>query len=193
MTQLRKLVAFVDGENLTTRYQKILSEGRIASPKTIHEIDTYVWHPGAIVEIAARMEKVFYYTTVVGDSVKVRCVEEGINSLIFNMQSLSTYNLSEPVQGTLYPKVYKKPRKSQKTAAVDINMVLDMMHFAHTGDFEIFYLITGDGDFKPLVEELVRLGKHIYVAALSEGLNSNLPRVADKFIDLDDIFFEKIS
>lgn len=44
--------------------------------------------------------------------------------------------------------------------------------------------------YKPLIEEIIRSGKQIYLGALSEGLNADLPNIVDKFFDLDNVFFE---
>jgi uncharacterized LabA/DUF88 family protein len=51
------------------------------------------------------------------------------------------------------------------------------------------YLVTGAGDYIPLIEEVMRNGKQVYLAALSEGLNKALPNSVDKFYNLDDAFF----
>lgn len=63
------------------------------------------------------------------------------------------------------------------------------MH-AYRDNYDILYLITGDGDFKPLIEEVIRTGKQVYVAALSNGLNPVLKLAADVFVDLDPYYFK---
>ena len=45
--------------------------------------------------------------------------------------------------------------------------------------------MTGDGDYIPLIQEIMRQGKQVIVGALSNGLNPKLRVVADNFIDLD--------
>jgi uncharacterized protein (TIGR00288 family) len=64
-----------------------------------------------------------------------------------------------------------------------------MMRFAQNPGIDVLYLMSGDGDFLPLIQETMRLGKEVYVAALSSGLNPALRYSVDSFDDLDTIFF----
>ena len=45
--------------------------------------------------------------------------------------------------------------------------------------------MTGDGDYLPLLLEIQRQGKQVFVAAFSAGLNPMLKRRADQFYLLD--------
>jgi uncharacterized LabA/DUF88 family protein len=47
----------------------------------------------------------------------------------------------------------------------------------------------GDSDYVPLVQEVMRQGVQVWVAALSSGLSSSLRHAADGFYDLDPVFF----
>ena len=51
-------------------------------------------------------------------------------------------------------------------------------------------ILSGDGDFAALVQEVAARGRRIYVGAFSKGFNPKLSERADLFIDLDPIFFE---
>jgi uncharacterized LabA/DUF88 family protein len=51
-------------------------------------------------------------------------------------------------------------------------------------------LVTGDGDFLPIIKEAIRHGKQVYLAAFSTGLNKKLLNHVDHFIDLDKVYFE---
>lgn len=70
-------------------------------------------------------------------------------------------------------------------------MTLDIMTNVYQDKLDTVYMVSGDGDFIPLIKECIRLGKQVHVAALSSGLNPDLPNVADKFISLDDMYFSK--
>ena len=87
------------------------------------------------------------------------------------------------------PVVFKKPRQSQKTRNVDIQVVIDVMRFAFTDEVERVYLVSGDGDYLPLLDEVMRRGKQVEVLALSDGLNDKLSHSVDRFYDLDPVFF----
>ncbi len=61
-------------------------------------------------------------------------------------------------------------------------MTLDILSNVHQNNLDTVYLVSGDGDFIPLIEECIRFGKHVHVAALSSGLSPELRYVADQFI-----------
>jgi len=52
-------------------------------------------------------------------------------------------------------------------------------------------LVLVDGDYLPLVREVMRQGIHVTTAALSSGLTPELRRAADEFVDLDKQFFQQ--
>jgi uncharacterized protein (TIGR00288 family) len=91
--------------------------------------------------------------------------------------------------GHLSPRVFKKPSQSQKTASVDINIAIDVLRHCYQKDVEAVCLLTGDGDYVPLVEEAKRTGTRLFVGAFSDGLNDTLRVSCDEFFELDGMFF----
>ena len=73
-----------------------------------------------------------------------------------------------------------------KKADWDVGMAVDAIRMANSLDAVV--IVTGDGDFTPLVEYLKwGLGKHVEVAAFGRSTSSKLREAADFFIDLDKI------
>ncbi|MCL5004579.1 MAG: NYN domain-containing protein, partial [Patescibacteria group bacterium] len=71
-----------------------------------------------------------------------------------------------------------------KKADWDVGMAVDAIRMANSLDTVI--LVTGDGDFIPLVEYLKwGLGKEVEVAAFGRSASAKLKETADFFIDLD--------
>jgi len=68
-------------------------------------------------------------------------------------------------------------------------LTVDILINSYRNNLDTVYIITGDGDFVPVLEEVKRLGKRIYVAAFSSGLHPRIRAVADRFVDLDGCFF----
>ena len=66
-----------------------------------------------------------------------------------------------------------------------------MLSHASNGSVEEIILASGDGDFEPLVRELMRYGIEVHVWALSSGLNPNMVNIADSFVLLDEKMFYK--
>ena len=72
---IKKVVAFVDGENLVLRYQDMLKVGHTPKETVVHEPDSFVWSPDVTLWTDMDLVRVIYYTSVVGDSDRVAAVE----------------------------------------------------------------------------------------------------------------------
>lgn len=73
-----------------------------------------------------------------------------------------------------------------KKADWDVGMAVDAIRTADSLD--VVTLVTGDGDFVPLVEYLKwGLGKRVEVAAFSRTTSGKLREVADRFIEVENI------
>lgn len=71
-----------------------------------------------------------------------------------------------------------------KKADWDVGIAVDAIRMANM--FDIIILVSGDGDFVPLVKYLQwGLGKGVEVAAFGKTTSGKLKEVADNFIDLD--------
>ena len=71
-----------------------------------------------------------------------------------------------------------------KKADWDVGLAVDAIRMA--GSLDVIILITGDGDFIPLVEYLKwGMGKQVEVVAFPKTCSGKLKEVADKFIDLE--------
>lgn len=73
-----------------------------------------------------------------------------------------------------------------KKADWDVGIAVDAIRIANTLD--VVVLVTGDGDFIPLVDYLKwGMGKQVEVVAFERTASSRLQEVADKFIELEKI------
>jgi uncharacterized LabA/DUF88 family protein len=181
-----KTLVFIDGENLVFRYQAMLSEGRTAKPAVVHISDVFLWHPDMTQFGFMNVSRVYFYTSVVGDDRVLEDTKEAIGTTTYG------YEYEDGKEGTaeIVPLIFKKPAKSYKSRQVDIQIAIDMMRFAHNPAIDLLCLFSGDGDYLPLIEELMRHGKEVVVGAFSSGRAPQLKWFADEFIDLDEIFFK---
>lgn len=86
--------------------------------------------------------------------------------------------------GRLCPHVLKKEKNSQKTKSVDINITTDTLRHTYNDSLDTLFLLSGDGNYIPLIQEVMRQGKRVAVGAFSNGLNQTLLHIADGFLDL---------
>ncbi len=70
-----------------------------------------------------------------------------------------------------------------KKADWDVGLAVDAIKLASNTDALV--LVSGDGDFVPLVEYLKNQGKRVEVLAFGRSASSHLREEADEFIDLE--------
>lgn len=181
----RRMMVFIDGENLVHRFQHMVTKGWVPHTRDLAHIpDSVIWHSGFSIDgMTHEILRATYYTYVVGDTSRVEEVEAQIRGLPFNRHRNS------PLPNQLTPRVFKKEKKTAKSKGVDIAMVVDILVHVHAGNLDTVLLLSGDGDYIPVMTEVQRSGKQCYVAAFSDGLNPKLPIVADAFSCLDSTAF----
>lgn len=186
---IKKVIAFVDGENLVFAYQSMLKMGKAPKLGVIHEKDCFVWHDEMTLGKLMDLLRVNYYTSVVGDDVKVNEIATRISGTEFRCSEVSLRHITG--RAKLIPRIHKKPSQSRKTKVVDVDITMDVMRAALTMPVDGIFLLSGDGDYLPLVREVARAtSKQVYVGAFSDGLADALKHCAEEFIDLDPFFFE---
>ncbi|WP_428383833.1 NYN domain-containing protein [Nevskia ramosa] len=181
-------IAFVDGENLVMRYQAMVNSGRTPRDDVIHELDCFVWHPGATKWSMFDFIRINYYTSTTGDMPKIDALKHVICATEY---AYSYTHVSGVPDGEAYlvPHVFHKPSKNTKARNVDLQISIDVLRAAHLNAPEMLLILSGDGDYIPLIQEAARHGKEIWLGAFSSGLNPRLKHHVDVFFELDDIFF----
>jgi uncharacterized LabA/DUF88 family protein len=120
--------------------------------------------------------RAYYYTSVVGDNDRMLSIRESLRALQFE------------------PRVFKKDAGSRRSKGVDVMLTKDMLSHSFLGNVDTVVLAAGDGDYVPLVEEVKRLGKRVYVIFFDgddSGLNKELRLAADHFVGISDAFVEQ--
>jgi uncharacterized LabA/DUF88 family protein len=68
---------------------------------------------------------------------------------------------------------------------LDVELAIQAMEVCQEGRPDVFVIVSGDGDFAPLVESLRKMGIHVRVASGGDGLTSlDLRMAANSFVDL---------
>ena len=172
---------FVDGENLTIRAQEFAKarDCNLADLGDRYLKDVFVWLPHCgwltpfIFPVHVNAIRAYYYTSVGGDDDKIVQVRQALRYLGFD------------------PQVFKKYSGQQKSKGVDVTLTEDMLSHAYSNNYDAAVLVAGDGDYVPLLEEIKRRGKNLFVAFFSSpslGLNPEIKIVADHFFPLEEQF-----
>ena len=71
----------------------------------------------------------------------------------------------------------------------EIALTTDMLSHGYRTNYDVAVLFAGDGDYVPLVEEVKRLGKVVYIMFLQgSGVNNELRLASDTFLYIDEFF-----
>lgn len=173
----------MDGENIVVRFESMLASGSKKTYDTIHIPGVFVWNPKFTLYIPMDIIRVSFYTTQVGDEAKLEETRQAIAS--HNYQSHSISRNDYATIGNICPHVFKKEKKNRKTKSVDINITIDALRHTYNNSMDILFLLSGDGDYIPLIQEVMRQGKRVFIGAFSDGVNPALKHIPDKFFDLD--------
>jgi len=168
-----RVMMFIDGENLAIRYKACL--GVDAPVSHVQYIpDVMVWSPHAT-RIRGPQDFIrrYYYTSALGADDYRNDIEEQLKKL-----------------GIEAPRVFPR-NKDGRSKGVDITLATDMLTHAHRKNFDIAILITGDGDYVPLVEAVKREGCRVVLWALERGLSPALKKAADHYWDIGELFFRE--
>lgn len=192
-----RVMAFVDGENLLSRFEAMIKighsfrdhtkQGDLMAPVK-YEAQKFVWSPYTIFNLYMGdvLERVSYYTTFTGD-------DDAVQALSTSIGECGTRELPFSSSGQhslrVLPKVFKKSTRGTKTKSVDISICVDVMEYVNNDALDAVYLVSGDVDYRPLVEAVMRAGKRAYVASLSSGQSRAYSNVPDRFLTLDPIYF----
>lgn len=180
----RRWMLFVDGENFTFRAQELAQKHDIKLKQgKYHERDVFIWLPNmnarrsiipnSPLQTQPMAIRAFYYTSAVGDERRLASIKESLWELGFQ------------------PEVFKKDKQRNKTKGVDITLAKDFLSNAFLNNYDVAVLIAGDADYVPMVNEVKRLGKLVYVIFFHEkglGLSRTLHLASDEFFKLDDSF-----
>jgi uncharacterized LabA/DUF88 family protein len=181
---MKRWMLFVDGENLTIRAQEIAREKGIdLIPSEYYHPDVFIWAPlltpmevfGGRTVFKEQPIRSFYYTSVIGDEKRIQKIKNSLWGIGF------------------HPEVFKKSKKKDKAKGVDIALTKDMLSHAFLNNYDIAVIVAGDGDYVPLIQEVKRIGKIVYVAFfMQSGLSTELQISSDMFVDIDDIFIKNL-
>lgn len=179
---LRRWMAFVDGENFTCRAQEVAKNRGISLAKCdIYHPGVFVWIPNRSardfvftdppIRLQAKAVRSHYYTSCVGDEPKLSETRDALWKLGFQ------------------PEVLKRDKSTIRSKGVDILLAKDFLSNAFYGNYDVAVLYAGDGDYVPMVNEVKRMGKVVYVVSFYEsGLNPALRLASDECFGIDAFF-----
>ena len=182
---LFRWMLFVDGENFTIQGEKVaqengikLGQGNYYWPKVflwLHGAHPYgnIFQHGPWIQTQGEAFRCYYYTSLVGNDEEFKEVKVKLQKVGF------------------MPKVFIKKKGTEKSKGVDIALTIDVLNHAYLNHYHSAVLIAGDKDYLPLIEQVQRLGKNVYVSFFGSegyGLSEDLRVSANYFHDITQDF-----
>lgn len=189
ITPYRRMMIFVDGENIAQRFETLVEAGRTPRADTFHRSKALAWHP-SYTHLATighhDVIRATIYASLVGSDDDRRKLHRELRQLTFANNQVGR------LPNNLAAEVFARDKKTQRSKGVDIKLTVDALAHGTAGNFDTALILTGDGDFVPLVEQLQRAGKQVYIAAFSSGFSERLQAMADAVHVLDGTAFDPV-
>jgi len=175
----QRWMMFVDGENITARAQETAASRSLSLAEGTHyKRDVFVWLKGRTareplyrpnwLDLQRYALRAYFYTSVVGGDE----VRDAVTKALWDLQ--------------FSPSVFRKT-KGARSKGVDIALTKDMLAHAFLNHYDVAVLASGDGDYKPVVQEVRRLGKAVHLVAFESGLSEALKLACDHFYSLNNV------
>jgi uncharacterized LabA/DUF88 family protein len=173
--QHTRVMIFVDGENLSIRYKDELGN-REHTQHVLSVPDVCVWsHYASRINGPEEYIRRYYYTSCKGDEQARTNVEDQLR-----------------LAGIEAPRVFSRTQTG-RSKQVDITLATEMLTHAHRDNYDIAVLVSGDGDYVPLVEAVKAEGKRVALWALTSGLSLKLKKSADHYWNIGELLFREDS
>ena len=192
---MTRTVVLIDGENLSARCNEMMRQGRSPRADTVIEGDHFVWNSSFLSEHLWDVLRISYHTSLVGDEDSISRCRAHIASIDYKCRAevkglFENKQLYRTSSGRLIPQIKKRSSKSRKESVCDIAISVEALRACYRDHASKILIVSGDGDFISLYQEIMHSGKEVIVGALSSGLSSAVPLEVDHFVDLDPYFFQ---
>jgi len=190
---MNRVCVFIDGSNFYHNLKNSLGETHIDFSKFLKNVCDRIGGE-------ARLIRCYYYNAPVNKQVFPERAKEQQRFL----DKLRFIPKFEVRLGRLEKKYYRCPMCGEKISIecpkcsfeagftfiekeVDVKIAVDMISFARKDIYDVGVLVSNDGDFKSVLQELKELGKMTVYAGFS--VTNELQEHADDFIKLDKKYF----
>jgi len=181
--------------------QGIVEAGCEPINNVIHVKDEFVWSPDLYQSHNTTKDilRISFFTCLAGDKVKVDALNAEIGKIKYSCTvglvgsgggRYSGGTVSLVNNGTLNPRIYTK-QKGQPSKKIDVAMVIETINYSILDNINEIHLLSGDADFIPVIQEVMRRGKKVTVSSFSSGVNDEMKHIPDAYECLDNYFFKE--
>lgn len=178
----RQVMVFVDGGYLREYLKKKWDKDEFSTGAFQHitrELIEYV----RVGNICGELIRIYYYDAIVDESESEKLERQRKFFVMLRRLPFCSVRLGRLV----------KTEKRYRQKGVDILMAIDMLSKAYENQYEIAFLIAGDGDFVDLVEAVKDAGKRVYGAYIKDQVDDKLLDCLDQHIIISEESLRKLA
>lgn len=166
MPERERVMIFIDGSNM---YHNIMSNYGRAN------LDYYKFSL-KLTNADRKLIRTYYYNSPL-DQVQNPAAYK-------SQQRFYSYLYKTPQLEVKLGRLQKKPDGTSTEKGVDVKLAVDMLTKAYKNHYDVAILISGDGDFAQVVQEVKDQAKHVELAVFPRQKYYDLRRGADRIVEL---------
>lgn len=155
MSQTERIMIFIDHNNILRVFKKM---------------DSFRFDYLKLREIISRRRNIISTTTYMGiEPSKTRQIASGKKSFFDFLRRKDI--------DVITARVKIRPDGTRKEKEIDVKLATDMLSSAFEDRYDTCILVSGDGDFKPVLKKIISLGKKVEVWAFRVTLSPRLSQL----------------
>jgi uncharacterized LabA/DUF88 family protein len=159
----KRIMVFIDGGYLRERLKKMFTTDEVNYGNLIYELGSHASFPGTMNGLVRA-----YYYDAIPDALEAVKFKAQMDYL----RKVKQHDLIEVREG----RAVKKGNGSLTQKGVDTLITMDMLTMAHGNQYDVAFLLSGDGDFVDLVYEVKHTGKQVWGAFFDDGCTPEVLR-----------------
>lgn len=181
----QRIMAFVDGNYLLSRFEKLQANGRQPNSNVYWVRKEYVWHSSTFDPAPYAAIRTTYYR----DAMRSSRLQEEVAARIHELKFSVGPGGASSYPNFLTPHILGDNGRRNKDSHVGIQIAVDVLSNVYRDNVEAIAIVSGDASYLPLIKEVQRSGKHVYVSAFGDDVGNQVVLSADKFLDLEPVYF----
>lgn len=163
---MKRIMIFIDGNNFESALQNLYGHNvKVGYKDFANHIAEHFCN--------GKLQRIYYYTAV-GDKDKAK--EQATKNFV------DTLNKTIPRMTAKYG--YLKAKKvngvwEYEEKGTDVMMAVDMVSLGYSNSFDEAVLFSADTDFKPVIDELKRLGKVVILGVVDQQKAGRMKELCD--------------
>ena len=168
-----RVAVFIDGSNLYNGLRENVESTRFNLAELVHQL------------VRNRtLVRVYYFNAILTRDYNEE-LREGQQRFFESLQRI-------PYVTVRYSRLHRRSDGSLVEKGTDVAIVVEALSLAYDNAYDTALLVSGDGDYVELFEELKRRGKHVECAMFRNQSSGILIEHADMFHNLDELNWENI-